>query len=100
MDPLTDGTDEALGRAAARLAQKDEISRRQRDPELDRLIAALGPFPVGHFLVRSAEAAAVAALRRYLHEHWRAWANFIEQMIAAARRDIEWPDVRSDFGED
>jgi hypothetical protein len=82
------GIDEALTREAARLATVPNPT--EPNPELDRLIRSLGPFQVGHFLRYSEETKSVAALRAYLHEHWRAWANFIEQMIAAARRDRDY----------
>jgi hypothetical protein len=94
------GIDEALMREAARLTQTPDPT--QPDANLDRLIGSLGPFPVAHFLVRSTDAKAVAALRRYLQLHWRAWANFIEQMIAAARkdRDRDFYQWAHEFGED
>jgi hypothetical protein len=94
------GIDEALAHYAAQLATS--VSPTWTNPELDRLIQVLGPFPVGHFLVRSSDEAAVAALREYLHTHWRAWSNFIEQMIAAARRDKDENFFRfaEEFGSD
>lgn len=100
MDPQIYGTDETLMREATRLATLNDPTK--HDPKLDQLIYSLGPFPVAHFLVRSNDAKAVAALRRYLHTHWRAWANFIEQMIAAARRDRDsiFDEIIRDFGGD
>ncbi len=92
--------DEALAKQAAQLAASANPT--QHNPELDGLISALGPFPVGHFLVRSTDEAAVIALKLYLHTHWRAWSNFIEQMIASARRDKDDNFLRfaEEFGSD
>ena len=100
MDSHTDGIDEMLMREGMRLASLPDPTK--HNAELDRLIESLGPFPVAHFLVRSNDADAVAALRCYLHTHWRAWANFIEQMIAAARRDRDsiFDEIARDFGGD
>lgn len=66
---------------------------------LDEVIESLGPWWLAHFIATTQNKAAAAALENYLKIHWPAYAESVEQLIAAASWTKE-TNLAREFGED
>jgi IS1 family transposase len=93
--------EEALGQTACLLVECGERGKRcwALHAVLDEIIERIGPSWIAHFLVTTKNKAAAVELQSYLTEHWPAYSELIEQLIAGASWTRGTNGFEKDFGE-
>lgn len=92
--------EEALGQTANLLAECGKRGCWALRVVLDEVIEGLGPWWLAHFIATTPNKTAVAALEGYLKAQWPAYAEAVEQLIAAANWTKEANGLPKEFGED
>lgn len=90
--------EEALGQTANLLVECSGRDCWALRVVLDEVIGSLGPWWLAHFIATTQNKSAAAALEGYLQTHWPAYAESVEQLIAAASWTKE-TNLAREFGE-
>jgi hypothetical protein len=101
MNPRWD-EEEALGESVDLLVECGERGRScwALRAVLDEVIARVGPWWLANFIATTPNKPAASAMEEYLATYWPAYAESVEQLIAASNWTKDANSMAKEFGED